>query len=116
MYAFGSIHKAKNAAFESGRITGIAFHNPNKKFFKNSIQWLIRNGFTFISTRQLIDILKNKEKPPNGAVWISFDDGWKQNINNVIPILIEYNIPATFFITTGPAEKDGLYWWKLAEM
>jgi len=115
LYAFGLIHRAKNKALYSGHITGIAFHNPNKKLFKNSIKWLIKNGFTFISTQQLVDILKNKVRPPNGAVWISFDDGWKQNINNVIPILIEYNIPATFFITTGPVEKDGLYWWKLAD-
>jgi len=114
--AFGFIHRAKHAAFESGRITGIAFHNPSKKLLKNSIKWLIKNEFSFISTQQLVDILKNKVKPPNGAVWISFDDGWKQNIKNVIPILIKYNIPATFFITTGPVENDGLFWWKLAEM
>jgi len=115
LHAFGKIHKAKHAAFENGRITGIAFHNPSKKLFKNSIRWLLKNGFTFISTQQLLDILKNKVKPPNGAIWISFDDGWKQNIKNVIPILIEYNIPATFFITTGPVKKDGLFWWKLAD-
>lgn len=116
LYVFGFIRRAKNAALDSGCITGIAFHNPSKKLFKNSISWLIKNGFTFISVQQLVDILKNKVKAPNGAVWISFDDGWKQNIKNVIPILIEYNIPATFFITTGPVKNGGLFWWKLAEM
>jgi len=115
LYASGFIHRAKNAAFESGRITGIAFHNPDKKLFKNSIKWLLKNGFTFISTLQLIDILKNKIKPPNGAVWISFDDGWKSNMENVVPTITDYNIPVTFFITTGPIEKKGLFWWRLAD-
>jgi len=115
LFSLGFIRRAKRKAKSCQYITGIAFHNPKKDLFEKSINWLIKNGFAFISTPQLIDILKKRLIPPSNAVWISFDDGWKDNIENVIPIIKDYNIPVTFFITTGPAKKGGLYWWRLAD-
>ena len=43
--------------------------------------------------------------------WITFDDGWRDNIDNVIPTLTELDIPATFFISTYAVEKSGYFWW-----
>ena len=110
----GNVKKAKNTSFQNNFITPIYFHNPTKKLFTKCIKWLKKNNYFFISTDQLIDIIKEKCKPPVGAVWLSFDDGWKGNIENVIPVLEKYNIPATFFISTKPVE-DGYFWWTVAK-
>jgi peptidoglycan/xylan/chitin deacetylase (PgdA/CDA1 family) len=72
---------------------------------------LKNNGHVFISTQQVINYLKGKESVPDRAVWITFDDGWKENIENVIPIITEYNIPVTFFVSTDPVENGGIFWW-----
>jgi poly-beta-1,6-N-acetyl-D-glucosamine N-deacetylase len=48
-------------------------------------------------------------------VWISFDDGWKSNITDVLPVLIEKKVPASFFISTWPVESSGVFWWSMAE-
>ena len=55
-------------------------------------------------------ILDKKMVCPRGAVWISFDDGWKDNLYNVIPIIKRGDIPITIFIPTGPIE-EGTFWW-----
>lgn len=110
----GFVRKSKNNAFKNNFITPIYFHNPSKKLFAKCIRWLKKNNYLFISTDQLVDIIKRKSKSLVGAVWLSFDDGWKGNIENVIPILEKYNIPATFFIATNPVE-DGYFWWTVAE-
>lgn len=42
---------------------------------------------------------------PDYSVWVTFDDGWRDNYTNALPILKKYDIPATFFVTTGYINK-----------
>jgi peptidoglycan/xylan/chitin deacetylase (PgdA/CDA1 family) len=107
----GNINKAKKASFQQGVILPIYFHNPDKKFLKMILVWLKKNGYVFISCDQLIEILHQHVPCPKGAVWLSFDDGWKDNIINVIPLAQEYDIPVTIFIYTSAIET-GAFWWK----
>ena len=96
----GAITKAKKQCFGQEKILSAFFHNPPEKLFKACILWLKKNGFVFISTEQLIDFLYQKEPLPASAVWITFDDGWRKNLTQVIPIIEKYNVPVTFFIPT----------------
>lgn len=84
------------------------FHNPDKELFENIILWFKKKGFRFLSLQELLSIIKTKERTM-GGVWISFDDGYEENIQNVLPILNKFNIPATFFITTKSVE-EGYFW------
>ena len=69
-----------------------------------------KNGYFFISIDQLIQYVQNQQEFPKGAVWLSIDDGWKDNIHNIIPVISEYKIPTTFFIATDPVENQGIFW------
>jgi peptidoglycan/xylan/chitin deacetylase (PgdA/CDA1 family) len=109
---FGCVHRARKKTLSGQYVTPICFHNPNEKLFRKCIKWLGKNGYVFISSQQLIDIIKKRSPPPPGAVWISFDDGWKKNVNSVIPAVIELNVPVTFFISTNEIE-NGVFWWSL---
>ena len=104
-------NKAKQRILHEQNINAIFFHNPSRKLFDSIISWLKKNGFTFLSCAQLIEILNNNLPFPKGAVWISLDDGWKNNIYNVIPLAVKHNIPITIFVTTGAVEK-GAFWWR----
>jgi peptidoglycan/xylan/chitin deacetylase (PgdA/CDA1 family) len=92
-------------------ITSIYFHNPGRRLFTKVISWLESNGYTFISADQLIDILNMRAVCPKGAVWISLDDGWKGNLDHVIPVAEEHNVPITIFVYTAGVE-EGSFWWE----
>ncbi len=111
----GFIRRAKREVFEKGFITGIYFHNPSRNLFEKSVKWLKKNGFNIIDTNTLLKILQKKETAPQGTVWLSLDDGWKDNMTNVVPFAVKNSIPVTFFISTEPVESSGVFWWTLAE-
>ena len=113
MLFLGFVRKAKKKAFSDGHITGIIFHNPEKATFNKAIRWLTRNGYSFISTKQLLEYIRNGSTPPKGALWLTLDDGWKDNLFNVIPTIVKHKIPVTFFITTDPIENNRCFWWSL---
>jgi peptidoglycan/xylan/chitin deacetylase (PgdA/CDA1 family) len=49
------------------------------------------------------------------AIVVTFDDGYLDNLENALPVLNAYSIPATFFIVTGNLGKP--FWWdELAEL
>jgi peptidoglycan/xylan/chitin deacetylase (PgdA/CDA1 family) len=108
----GRLKAARKRAFQANVITPVAFHNPSRKLFQKIVGWLNRNGFVFISTDQLLRILCKDIPCPRGAVWISLDDGWKDNLNNVIPVATHNDIPITIFIYTGAIES-GSFWWRI---
>jgi peptidoglycan/xylan/chitin deacetylase (PgdA/CDA1 family) len=111
LFLSGRVRKARARSFQNDVITAIAFHNPNRKLFQNTVARLRRNGYVFLATDQLIKALNQEAPCPRGAVWISLDDGWKDNIKNILPIISRYNIPVTIFIYTG-AVVDGAFWWR----
>ena len=63
-----------------------------------------------LSESEIIDIVKGKAILPDYPVWVTFDDGYKDNYLNAYPILRKYRIPATFFVTTGFINKKTIPW------
>ena len=45
------------------------------------------------------------------SIAITFDDGYADNALNVLPILEEVGVPATFFVSTGNLDTRQEYWW-----
>ena len=50
-------------------------------------------------------------KIPRRSVVITFDDGYADNLHTAKPLLERYDIPATFFLTTGCIERHREFWW-----
>ena len=115
LFFSGKINISREEIFSKNYITSLFFHNPSQQLFKRCIQWLKKNGYFFISVDQLIQYVQNQQEFPKGAVWLSIDDGWKDNIHNIIPVINEYKIPITFFIATDPVENQGIFWWTFFE-
>jgi peptidoglycan/xylan/chitin deacetylase (PgdA/CDA1 family) len=109
--ASGRVRRARKRSLGGGVVTSIYFHNPNRRLFAKCIRWLIENGYVFISADDLVDILHHGKTPPKGAVWLSFDDGYKEWLRNVIPVIREHRVPVTLFIPTGIVQNGGLFPW-----
>ena len=61
--------------------------------FENQLEYISKSGFNSISFNE---IHKNINKP----IIITFDDGYKDNIINALPILKKYNFVSTCFVVS----------------
>lgn len=57
----------------------------------------------------LSEIFTEKKLPANPVV-ITFDDGYKNNYDVAFPLLQEYQVPATVFVTTGFVDRTHFLW------
>lgn len=89
-------------------IVSVYGHDPNRETMEKSLGWLVKNGYKFITPKELSEYINGK--PIEGKLaFLSFDDGWKSNYYELLPVLEKYKIPATIFIATKGIE-DGYYW------
>ena len=95
------------------RILSIYGHNPSRESFDQLIQWFVSQDFHFVTIEELFQYLEGHELKSQRNVWLSFDDGWKSNYDNVFPVLKKYNIPATIFVAT-KGIIDGYFWFDKA--
>lgn len=68
--------------------------------FKEQMEYLAEHRYPVIALSELVRRLKARE-PLRGAVVITFDDGYRDNLTAAYPILKKYAFPATVFIETG---------------
>jgi glycosyltransferase involved in cell wall biosynthesis/peptidoglycan/xylan/chitin deacetylase (PgdA/CDA1 family) len=115
LIASGRVRREKKRALSTGVITAIYFHKPNRQLFARCIKWLTRSGYTFIDANELIEILHDRKTGPRGAVWLSFDDGCKELLEDAIPLIHQLNVPVTLFIPSGIVEGDGRFPWMLSK-
>lgn len=70
----------------------------------------LRRRYALLSLEELRGAL-GKGSLPRGAVAITFDDGYGDNLRNARPILDRHRIPATVFVTTGYTGSGREFWW-----
>lgn len=75
------------------------------------MQYLKDNNYKIISLNSLIEKIKNNEKIDYKTIVITFDDGHRDNFINAYPILIQYNYPATIFLSTGLLGDNKMLSW-----
>lgn len=69
--------------------------------FEQQLQTIQRAGYTFITAKDLGDILDGKMPVPQNPIVLTFDDGHWDLDTDVLPILRKYNIHATAYIVPG---------------
>lgn len=111
LYLNGSVDKALKEGLSGDHILSIYFHNPEKGLFEKCVKWLKRKGYKFLSVDELIPIRDGLIEFPKGGVIVTADDGWKENIPNIVMISKRESIPVTIFITAEPLKTMNSYWW-----
>lgn len=75
--------------------------------FKNQIEFLLRN-YNPITLTELIAAVKGESTLPESALLFTFDDGYIDHYECVMPILCEYGLSGVFFIPTLVVKRERL--------
>lgn len=77
--------------------------------FEAQMQYLKENGYTSISPYDYMDYLKNGTPLPEKPIILTFDDGYKDNAVNALPILKKYGMKGTIFVVTDYLDRFDNY-------
>jgi peptidoglycan/xylan/chitin deacetylase (PgdA/CDA1 family) len=81
--------------------------DPDVNMFRWQMQALA-NSFNVMPLYEAVQALKNDRMPPR-AVAITFDDGYRSTHDLALPILKEYGLTATVFVTTGYMDGNNMW-------
>jgi peptidoglycan/xylan/chitin deacetylase (PgdA/CDA1 family) len=68
-----------------------------------------------VSGDQVARSLRGDPSVPDRAVWVTFDDGRRDVVENGLAVLGEFGIPATMFVAAGLVDTDEPFWWTVVE-
>jgi peptidoglycan/xylan/chitin deacetylase (PgdA/CDA1 family) len=98
-------------SFAAGSILNIMYHgvtHENSNYFsprhiscdqfENHLKYFSKE-FDVISISEAFEYMKSNYKPKRKTLTISFDDGYRNNLHNALPLLEKYNMKATFFVS-----------------
>lgn len=66
--------------------------------------------FEFVDLHDWVKKAERGEPLPNRALAITFDDGWRDNLEYAVPVLRKHNAPATIFLVSQMVGHSGNYW------
>jgi len=75
--------------------------NINPYIFEQQVKTLRDAGFTFMTARELGEVIDGKMELPKSPILLTFDDGHWDFDTVVLPILKKYHVKATAYIIAG---------------
>jgi peptidoglycan/xylan/chitin deacetylase (PgdA/CDA1 family)/SAM-dependent methyltransferase len=72
----------------------------------------LRAHYRPMSLPAILAAAQKRSLPPR-AVAVTFDDGYRDALTTISPILVRNKIPATFFVTTSSLAQGSEHWWDL---
>lgn len=81
----------------------------SNRTFERQMAFLKRR-FHVLSVEEFANHLAHQVPFPGSSVVITFDDGWRDNYANALPILRRYDLPALIFLPTGFIGTRRLFW------
>lgn len=83
--------------------------------FAEQMEFLFKNGYKPISMDELYDYISGVKGLPAKPVVLTFDDGYRDNLEIALPILKQYGFKSTIFTLTAEGEMR-LTWSELNHM
>jgi len=64
-----------------------------------------------LTCADLFGLMRAGKRLPHRAVVVTIDDGYVDNLTTALPVLKEYGVPATAFLSSGFIGGDREFWW-----
>ena len=72
----------------------------------------LRRHFVPVGLPEVLLAARGEERLPPNAVLVTFDDGYRDNYEHALPILVRHGMKAIFFVSTSYVTERRLYWWE----
>jgi peptidoglycan/xylan/chitin deacetylase (PgdA/CDA1 family) len=82
--------------------------SPEK--FKRQMTYINEKHYV-VNEEALVKHLHSMDRFQRSVVLLTFDDGYRDNLENALPILREFNMPAIIFVSGEDDVSDELRWW-----
>ncbi len=66
--------------------------------------------YSFVSLADAVDMLQGVKPWVRNPMVLTFDDGYRNNLTEALPVLRKHNAPASLFVATGFIETGRSYW------
>ena len=93
-----------DAAFAPNRLLEI-----EPTFLDAALGRIAALGYDFVTLDEALLRLARPDARP--FVALTFDDGYRDNVEHALPILERHDAPFTLFVTTGFADRSARLWW-----
>jgi peptidoglycan/xylan/chitin deacetylase (PgdA/CDA1 family) len=113
LYRFSGIPWIVRKLVARKRVTILLYHNPERRFFEKHMAYLNKR-YSFIPYSTLVNcyLTNNWDRIPDYALVVTFDDGWKENIE-LLDIIRMYEVNPTIFISTHLVNTSRKFWWTI---
>jgi peptidoglycan/xylan/chitin deacetylase (PgdA/CDA1 family) len=102
-------HRVTNPLSASAAMVDDGVVDARPETFADQILFLKRYC-NLIGFDDLVRFRRGSPLPPN-PVLLTFDDGYRDNHDTALPILMRHGVPAIFFVATRYVEERKLFWW-----
>lgn len=97
--------------FQKKAVTILLFHAIPFESAETTFNYLSK-FYNIISLNDFFNLHREKKRPPQKSIVITFDDGHKSNYD-LLPLLEKYNIPVTIFLCSGIINTSRHFWFSL---
>ncbi len=87
----------------------LLYHQIDSQTFEKHVRWLKKYG-KIISIDTLVERIERRQNLENSVV-ITFDDGWKSNYTEVLPVVKKYNVPIIVYLVSDTVGTEIEFWW-----
>jgi peptidoglycan/xylan/chitin deacetylase (PgdA/CDA1 family) len=99
------VRPARAGGFQPNRLLEIA-----PAFLDLTLRLIRAEGYDLVSLDEALARLRGF-RPGRFFVALTFDDGYRDNLDHAWPVLAKYEAPWTMFVTTGFADRSARLWW-----
>ncbi|MCB1386892.1 MAG: polysaccharide deacetylase family protein [Nitratireductor sp.] len=107
------LHRVARA--EPGAFAPNAHLSVDPVFLEEVLAYLSGSIFKFASMDEAVSMVRSAaegEKPVRPFVAVTLDDGYRDNLENAVPLFRKYRVPYTIYVAPGLVDGRATLWWE----